>query len=110
MVRHSDHGSQGSTLLSRHSKQLAVAGIEPSAGSQGGTYANALAETFNGLYKTELIRRRAPCKTREAVERAILESFSWFKDYRLPEPNAYIALAEAEADYYRHVARQAMPA
>lgn len=53
-----------------------MAGIEPSAGSKGGTYANALAETFNGLYKTELIRRRAPCKTREAVELAILESFS----------------------------------
>jgi transposase InsO family protein len=57
----------------RYSERLAEAGIEPSVGSKGDSYDNALAETINGLYKAELIHRRAPWKTREAVERATLE-------------------------------------
>ena len=62
---------------------------------------NALAETINGLYKAELIHRRAPWKTREAVELATLEWVSWFNNHRLLEPIGYIPPAEAEANYWR---------
>jgi putative transposase len=81
---------------------LAEAGIEPSVGSIGDSYDNALAETINGLYKAELIHRRAPWKTREAVELATLEWVSWFNHHRLMGPIGYIPPAEAEANYWRH--------
>jgi putative transposase len=70
---------------------------------------NALAETINGLYKAELIHRRAPWKTREAVELATLEWVSWFNHHRLLEPIGYIPPAEAEANYWRQQ-RQAIAA
>jgi hypothetical protein len=85
----------------RYSERLAEAGIEPSVGSRGDSYDNALAETINGLYKAELIHRRAPWKTREAVELATLEWVSWFNHHRLLEPIGYIPPAEAEANYWR---------
>jgi transposase InsO family protein len=66
-----------------------------------------LAETINGLYKAELIRRRGPGKTREAVELATLEWVSWFNHHRLLEPIGYVPPAEAEANYYRKLASQA---
>ena len=62
----------------RYSERLAEAGIEPSVGSKGDSYDNALAETINGLYKAELIHRRAPWKTKESLELATLEWVSWF--------------------------------
>ena len=68
---------------------------------------DALAETINGLYKAELIHRRAPWKTKEAVEFATLEWVSWFNHHRLLEPIGYIPPAEAEANYYRQLANQA---
>lgn len=72
-------------------------------GSTGDSYDNALAETINGLYKAELIHRRGPWKTREAVELATLEWVSWFNNHRLLEPIGYIPPAEAEANYWcRH--------
>jgi transposase InsO family protein len=108
LIHHSDRGSQYVSI--RYTERLAEAGIEPSVGSKGDSYDNALAETINGLYKTELIRRRAPWKTREAVELATLEWVSWFNHHRLLEPIGYIPPAEAEANYYRQRARQAMPA
>jgi len=70
-------------------------------------YDNALAETINGLYKAELIHRRAPWKTKEAVELATLEWVSWFNNHRLLEPIGYIPPAEAEANYYQQLASQA---
>jgi putative transposase len=82
------------------------AGVEPSVGSKGDSYDNALAETINGLYKAELIHRRAPWKTKEAVELATLEWVAWFNHHRLLEPIGYIPPAEAEANYYRHLASQ----
>jgi putative transposase len=108
LIHHSDRGSQYVSI--RYTERLAEAGIEPSVGSKGDSYDNALAETINGLYKTELIRRRAPWKTREAVELATLEWVSWFNHHRLLAPIGYIPPAEAEANYYRQLARQAMPA
>jgi putative transposase len=104
LVIHSDRGSQYVSL--RYSERLAEAGVEPSVGSKGDSYDNALAETINGLYKTELIHRRAPWKTKEALELATLEWVSWFNHQRLLGPIGYIPPAEAEANYYRQLANQ----
>ena len=84
LIHHSDRGSQYVSI--RYSERLAEAGIEPSVGSRGDSYDNALAETINGLYKAELIHRRAPWKTKESLELATLEWVSWFNHHRLLEP------------------------
>jgi putative transposase len=99
LTHHSDRGSQYVSI--RYSERLAEAGIEPSVGSTGDSYDNALAETINGLYKAEIIHRRGPWTTREAVELATLEWVSWFNNRRLLEPIGYIPPAEAEANYWR---------
>lgn len=106
LIHHSDRGSQYVSI--RYSERLAQAGIEPSVGSRGDSYDNALAETINGLYKAELIHRRAPWKTKESLELATLEWVSWFNHHRLLEPIGYIPPAEAEENYYRHLASQAV--
>ena len=105
LIHHSGRGSQYVSI--RYSERLAEAGIEPSVGSRGDSYDNALAETINGLYKTELIHRRAPWKTKESLELATLEWVSWFNHHRLLEPIGYIPPAEAEDNYYRQLASQA---
>jgi len=108
LIHHSDRGSQYVSI--RYSERLAEVGIEPSVGSRGDSYDNALAETINGLYKTELIHRRAPWKTREAVELATLEWVSWFNHHRLLESLGYIPPAEAEENFYRQQERQPVQA
>mgnify|MGYP000863064948 FL=1 len=105
LIHPSDRGSQYVSI--RYSERLAEAGIEPSVGSRGDRYDNALAETINGLDKAELIHRRAPSKTMESLERATLEWVSWFTHHRLLEPIGYLPPAEAEENYYRPFARQA---
>ena len=107
LVHHSDRGSQYVSI--RYSERLAEAGIEPSVGSTGDSYDNALAETINGLFKAEIIHRRGPWKTREAVELATLEWVSWFNHHRLLEPIGYIPPAEAEANYWREQGRSMTP-
>ena len=102
LIHHSDRGSQYVSI--RYTERLAEAGIEPSVGSAGDAYDNAMAETINGLYKTELINQRAPWKTKEAVELATLEWVAWFNHHRLLEPIGNIPPAEAEANYYRQLA------
>ncbi len=102
LIHHSDRGSQYVSI--RYSERLAEAGVESSVGSRGDSYDNALAETINGLYKTELIYKRGPWKSRESVELATLEWVSWFNHQRLLEPIGYIPPAEAEAQYYRQLA------
>ena len=97
LTHHSDSGAQYVSI--RYSERLAEAGIEPAVGSTGDSDDNALAETINGLYKAEMIHRRGPWKTREAVELATLEWVSWFNNHRLLEPIGYIPPAEAEAAY-----------
>ena len=104
LIHHSDRGSQYVSIL--YTERLAQAGIEPSVGSRGDSYDNALAETINGLYKTELIHRRAPWKTKESLELATLEWVSWFNHHRLLEPIGYIPPAEAEENYYRQLAEK----
>ena len=86
--------------------RLADAAVEPSVGSRGDSYDNALAETINGLYKAELIYRRAPWKSRESVELATLQWVHWFNNIRLLESIGYIPLAEAEANYFRQLDQQ----
>ena len=105
---HSDRGSQYVSI--RYTERLAEAGIEPSVGSKGDSYDNALAETINGLYKAELIHRRAPWRTKEAVELATLEWVAWFNHHRLMAPLGYVPPAEFEANYYRNLEQQAMSA
>lgn len=105
LIHHSDKGSQYVSI--RYSERLAEAGIAPSVGSKGDSYDNALAETINGLYKAELIHRRGPWKTRESVELATLEWVSWFNHQRLMGPLGHIPPAEAEANYYTQLNRQA---
>ncbi len=105
LIHHSDRGSQYVSI--RYTERLAEAGIEPSVGSKGDSYDNALAETINGLYKTELIHRRAPWKTLESLELATLTWVTWFNHQRLLEPLGHIPPAEAENLYYQQFARQA---
>ncbi|WP_376691075.1 IS3 family transposase [Wenzhouxiangella sp. EGI_FJ10409] len=105
LIHHTDRGSQYVSI--RYTERLGEAGIDPSVGSKGDSYDNALAETINGLYKAELIHRRGPWKTMESVELATLEWVSWFNHQRLMEPLRYIPPAEVEANYYRQLNSQA---
>ena len=98
LIHHSDRGSQ--YLSIRYTERLAEAGIESSVGSVGDSYDNALAETINGLYKTEVIHRRGPWRTLEAVEYATLEWVDWFNHRRLLEPIGYVPPTEYEMQYY----------
>jgi transposase InsO family protein len=84
LIHHSDKGSQYVSI--RYTERLQEAGIEPSVGSTGDSYDNALAETINGLYKAEVIHRRGPWRSADAVEWATLEWVSWFNNQRLMAP------------------------
>lgn len=98
LVHHSDRGVQYVSI--RYTERLAAAGVMPSVGSVGDSYDNALTETVNGLYKAEVIHRRGPWRSFEAVEFATLEWVDWFNNRRLLEPIGYIPQAEAERRYY----------
>ena len=102
LVHHSDRGGQYVSI--HYTERLAAAGIEPSVGSVGDSYDNALAETINGLYKAELIHRRGPWRCLEAVEFATLGWVDWFNNRRLLEPIGNVPPAEAEARYYAELA------
>ena len=97
-MHHSDRGSQ--YLSIRYTERLAEAGIEPSVGSVGDSFDNALAESVIGLYKTEVIRRRGPWRHLEAVEFATLEWVDWFNHRRLLTPIGNVPPAEFEQQYY----------
>jgi transposase InsO family protein len=107
LIHHSDRGSQ--YLSIRYSERLAEAGITASVGSVGDSYDNALAETINGLYKTEVIRKCGPWKNVDDVEYATLEWVDWFNNRRLLQPIGDIPPAEYEAMYYQEL-DQAMAA
>lgn len=108
LIHHSDRGVQYVSI--RYSERLAEAGIEPSVGSVGDSYDNALAETINGLYKAEVIHRRGPWRNFEAVEFATLEWVDWFNNRRLLETIGNIPPAEAEEQYYASLDAPAMAA
>lgn len=100
MIHHGDRGIQYVSI--RYTERLKDAGIEPSVGSIGDAYDNALAETINGLYRTEVIHRRS-WPSRDAVELATLEWVDWFNHRRLPGPIGNIPPAEKEAMYYQQL-------
>jgi transposase InsO family protein len=99
LVHHSDQGVQ--YLSIRYTERLAEAGIEPSVGSRGDAYDNAMAESVIGLYKTEVIVRKGPWKSLEEVEFKTLEWVDWFNNRRLLEPIGYVPPVEYEAMYYQ---------
>lgn len=105
LIHHSDHGCQ--YLSIRYTERLIEANIEVSVGSVGDSYDNALAETINGLYKTEVIRHRGPWRNIEEVEFATLEWVDWFNNRRLLEPIGNIPPAEFEMAYYRQLMESA---
>lgn len=84
----------------KYTERLVETGIEPSVGSVGDSYDNALVETINGLYKAEVIHRSGPWKSFEAVEFATFKWVDWFNHHRILEPIGNIPPAEAEAQYY----------
>ena len=108
LIHHSDRGSQYVSI--KYTERLAEAGIEPSVGSVGDSYDNALAETINGLYKAEVIHRRGPWRSFKAVEYATLEWVDWFNHRRLLEPIGNIPPAEAEEQYYAMIEQRPMAA
>jgi len=108
LVHHSDKGSQ--YLSIRYTERLTEAGIQASVGSTGDSYDNALAESIIGLYKTEVIRRRGPWRTIEAVEFATLEWVDWFNNRRLLEPIGNVPPVEFERAYYQRKEGQALAA
>lgn len=97
LIHHSDMGSQYVSLA--YTDRLAELGIEPSVGSRGDSYDNALAESVNAAYKSELIRRRRPWKTVEEVELATMEWVHWYNHERLHESLGYRTPAEVEAHH-----------
>jgi putative transposase len=108
LIHHSDRGSQYVSI--KYTERLAEAGIEPSVGSVGDSYDNALAETINGLYKAEVIHRRGPWRSFEAVEYATLEWVDWFNKRRILEPIGNIPPAEAEERHYAMLEEPAIAA
>ena len=108
LIHHGDRGRQYVAIL--YTGRLLEAGIEPSVGSVGDSYDNALAETMNGLFETEVIRRRGPWRSMEAVEFATLEWVDWYNNRRLLEPIGNMPPAEAEARYYAQIETPALAA
>lgn len=98
LIHHSDRGVQ--YLSIRYTERLSEVGIEPSVGSKGDSYDNALAESVIGLFKTEVIRLRGPWRSLEEVEFAVLEWVWWFNHKRLLEPLGYLPPVEYEEHYY----------
>ena len=101
LIHHSDRGSQ--YLSIKYTERLADAGLEPSVGTVGDSYDNALAETMIGLFKAEVIHRLGPWKSADAVEWETLKWVDWFNNRRLLEPIGYITPTEAEEAYYANM-------
>ena len=108
VVHHSDRGSQ--YLSIRYSERLTAAGAQPSVGSVGDSYDNALAEPIIGLYKAEVIHRRGPWRHLEAVEYATLEWVDWFNHRRLLEPIGNVPPVQFEESYHQSTAQLPMAA
>jgi putative transposase len=104
VVHHTDRGSQYTSI--RFAERLTQVGIAASVGTVGDSYDNALAETINGLYKTELIKPRGPWRTVEQVELATAEWVDWFNHRRLYEYCGDVSPAELESAYYRQTGAQ----
>ena len=110
MPTESSSTATGERTAIRYTERLAAVGAVRSVGSVGDSYDNALAETINGLYKAEVIRRQGPGRNIDMVEYATLVWVDWFNNRRLLEPIGYVPPAEYEAAYYRGQETQAMVA
>jgi len=99
LIHHSDRGVQYVSIC--YTERLAEAGIEPSVGSVGDSYDNAMAETLIGLFKTEVIHRLGPWRNADHVEYETLDWVNWFNNRRLLEPIGNIPPAEFEELYYQ---------
>ena len=108
LIHHSDRGGQ--YLSIRYTDRLAAAGIEPSVGTTGDSYDNALAESIIGLFKTEVIRRRGPWRSLDDVEFATLTWVAWYNADRLFEPLGYVPPAEFEQAFYERQSSMGQPA
>ncbi len=98
VVHHSDRGVQ--YLSIKYTERLEEAKIDPSVGSVGDSYDNAMAETINGLYKAEVIKHEGPWQGKKDVEFATLNWVHWFNHERRYGPIGYIAPAQAERNFY----------
>ncbi|MCL4137859.1 UNVERIFIED_CONTAM: hypothetical protein GTU68_065554 [Idotea baltica] len=101
LIHHSDRGSQ--YLSIKYTERLADAGLEPSVGTVGDSYDNALAETMIGLFKAEVINKLGPWKSADAVEWETLKWVDWLNNRRLLEPIGYITPTEAEEAFYANM-------
>ena len=108
LIHHSDHGSQ--YLAIRYSDRLIEEGIDPSVGSVGDAYDNAMAESIIGLYKTEVIRQQGPWRSVDELEYATLEWVDWFNNRRLLGPIGDIPPIEREQAYYDNMEAPVVPA
>ena len=108
LIHHNDRGVQ--YLSIRYSERLGEAEIVASVGSKGDSYDNALAESFNGLYKTELIYRQGPWRNVEHVEWETLKYVDWFNNRRIHESLDYVPPVEFEAAYYDSSESESLPA
>jgi transposase InsO family protein len=108
VIHHSDRGCQ--YLSIRYTERLKEAGVEPSVGSVGDSYDNAMAESVIGLYKTEVIHHRRPWRHLDDVEYATLEWVDWFNNRRLLEPIGNVPPAEFESMYYHQLEESAAAA
>ena len=99
LIHHSDRGVQ--YLAIRYTERLAENGLVNSVGSRGDSYDNALAETINGLYKTELVRNKGPWRGLDDLELATLEWVDWFNHRRIFHDLGRIPPADYEANHYR---------
>jgi putative transposase len=108
LIHHSDRGVQYVSI--RYAERLQDAGIESSVGSVGDSYDNALAETINGLYKTEVIRQQGPWRNIDDVEFATLTWVDWFNNRRLFEPIGNVPPREKEIEYYQQLEESVMAA
>jgi transposase InsO family protein len=105
LIHHSDRGGQCLSL--GYTQRLRDAGLSASVGSVGDAYDNALAETVNGLYKTEVIGRQPRWADRRQVELATLAWVHWFNHERLLEPLGYLSPAQYEQAYYAQLSAAA---
>jgi transposase InsO family protein len=108
VVHHSDRGSQ--YLSIRYTERLAEAGFEPSVGSKGDSYDNAMAESVIGLFKTEVINHQGPWRTFESVEYATLVWIDWYNQKRLHSAIDYVPPAEFELAYYEQLSESGVAA
>jgi putative transposase len=98
LVHHSDRGVQYLSIV--YTERLEEAGVAPSVGSKGDSYDNALAETVNGLYKTECTIPRGPWRDAGDLEIATAQWVEFYDKLRLHGSLGKMTPAEFEAAYW----------